>query len=238
VTTFVAIWGAVLGTASILFQLVTLRRDRPALGVTGNAIITRGGPYVVRVDVANKGKRATTLIEVGLEVSGGVWTAKLGGPTDTRIIPVVRLSDAEQLRLLQPGEVATYEHAPTAILYPMDSPMRPYAIDSHGRVEWGRAQAFYRSLHEGGWRPVNDNTTFTEPSERPLYVAPVVPVWLVWKPRTLRGSWRRLSDYRRQTWRRRALRTAFTEREEPDVPTASLRDDDDRDGRHNESPPD
>lgn len=50
----------------------------------------------------------------------------------------------------------------------------------------------------------------TEPSDRPLYIAPVAPVWQVWKPRALRGSWRRRSDYGTQRWRRAAMRTAFT----------------------------
>lgn len=209
-TLSIAIWGAALATASIVLQLLATFRDRPELSVAGDATITRGGPYVLRVDVANRGKRATTLVEVGLEVSGGVWQANINDTGQQRIVPVVRLSEKDTVRLLQPGEVTSYEMTPTVATYPIDSPLRPYAIDSHGRVTWGRAHPFLRWFFDADWRPVNDGTRLTEPSDRPLYIAPVASVWQVWKPRALRGSWRRRSDYRTQRWRRAAMRTAFT----------------------------
>jgi hypothetical protein len=214
VTLAIAIWGAVLGTASIALQLMTAVRDRPHLAVDGNATITRGGPYEFAVKVANRGRRATTVVQVGLEVSGGVWQANITASGQQRIVPVIPVSDEGDVRLLQPGEVTSYEMTPHAVLFPIDSPLRPYAIDSHGHISWSRAQPFLRWFFDAGWRPVNAGTELSEPSARPLYVAPVAPVWHVWKPRSLRGSWRRWSDYR-TGWRRKAMRTTLTPGEPP-----------------------
>lgn len=210
-TLAIAIWGAVLATVGILFRLRDTLRDRPSLAVSGHSTITRGGPYFLRVDVANRGRRATTLMEVGLEVSGGKWTANLNDTGDRPTLIIMRLSNEGDVRLLQPGEIASYEKTPTVALYSIDSPMRPYAIDSHGRTTWGRASPFYRWFYNAGWRPANDDPRLH--SDRPLYVAPVAPVWHFWKPRALRGSWRRWNDYGTQRWRRTAMRTNMTERE-------------------------
>jgi hypothetical protein len=221
-TLALALWGAVLSTVGIVVQLIRVLRDRPTLAVKGDLTITRGGPYEAAVEVANRGSQATTVMEVGLEVSGGDWTARFNLDENTvrldsnetlehRLIPIIRLSAEGDARLVQPGEVVTYPWAPTtASLFPIDSPLRPYAIDSHGRIAWSRAQPFYRWFYNAGWRPVNDDPGLH--SDRPLYVAPVAPIWQVWKPRALRGSWRRRRDYRTR-WRRKAMRTTLTERE-------------------------
>lgn len=215
VTLAIATYGAVLATVGIAIQVYVIRRDRPDLSVAGDVTITRGGPYVLRIEVSNRGKRATTLIDVGLEVSGGLWQANISQSGNRRIIPVIRLSDEEVVRLLQPGDITSYELVPTIALYPIDSPLRPYATDSHGNLTWGRAHPFLRWFFDAGWEPVNSGTELTEPSDRPLYTAPVAPVWQVWKPRPLRGSWRRLNDYRLQRWRRGAMRVAFTTADSP-----------------------
>jgi hypothetical protein len=222
-TLVLAIWGAVLSTIGIALQLVRVLGDRPTLAVNGDVTITRGGPYEVAVEVANRGSQATTVMEVGLEVSGGDWTGRFNLDEnhvelsseerhEHRIIPIIRLSAEGDARLVQPGQLVSYRWAPTATMFVIDSPLRPYAIDSHGRITWGRAQPFYRWFYDAGWRPVNDDPRFH--SDRPMYVAPVAPIWHVWKPRALRGSWRRRRDYRVQ-WRRHAMRTTLTEREPP-----------------------
>jgi hypothetical protein len=172
--------------------------------------ITRGGPYLLRINVSNRGKRATTIVQVGFEVSGGVWNANVNGTGEQRIIPILRLSEDGAVRVLQPGEVTSYESAPKVALHYIDSPLRPFAIDSHGRLTWGRAHPLLRWFYDAGWRPVNVGTILAEPSERPLYVAPVAPIWQIWKPRALRGSWRRKSDFGTQRWRRKAMRVTFT----------------------------
>jgi hypothetical protein len=215
VTLAIAIYGAVLATVGIAVQLYVIRRDRPDLVVAHDVTITRGGPYVLRVGVTNRGKRATTLIDVGLEVSGGLWQANINETGERRIIPVIRLSDEGSVRLLQPGDITYYERTQTVALYPIDSPLRPYAVDSHGRMTWGRAHPFLRWFFDAGWQPANSGTEVTEPSDRPLYVAPVAPVWQVWKSRPLRGSWRRSKDYGLQRWRRRAMRVTFTPKDSP-----------------------
>jgi hypothetical protein len=214
-TLAIAIYGAALATVGILIQLHLIRRDRPDLAVAQNVTIIRGGPYVLRVDVSNRGKRATTVVEVGLEVSGGHWQANINEAGARRIIPVIRLSDDGIVRLLQPGDVAGYERAVKVAMYPIDSPLRPYAVDSHGHLTWGRAQPILRWFIDAGWEPANSGTELTEPSHRPLYVAPVAAVWQVWKPRALRGSWRRWKDYGLQRWRRRAMRVTLTPADPP-----------------------
>lgn len=215
-----------LATAGLLLQLLGHFRDRPELSVHGDTTVTQpNGPYVLHVDVANRGKRPTTIMEVGLEVSGGAWFVdiKTSGevnlkrsdvaeikPGDRRTIPLIRLSHAGSVRLLQPGEVAIYEWEPTAAIFPVDSPLRPYATDSHGRQSWGEAQPFLRRLRNAGWHPGTEAPPRKKPAVQPLHAAPIAAVWQLWKPRQQRGSWRRHADYRIQQWRRSAMRTGLT----------------------------
>jgi hypothetical protein len=94
-TLAIAIYAAALETVGIAIQLHVIRRDRPDLVVAHDVTITRGGPYALRVAVTNRGKRATTLVDVGLEVSGGLWQANINETGARRIIPVIRLSGEE-----------------------------------------------------------------------------------------------------------------------------------------------
>lgn len=110
---------------------------------------------------------------------------------------------------------------PTVAFFPIDDPLRAYAIDSHGRQTWGRAAPHLRWFYDNGWRPLNADTSLAQPSKRPLYTMPIAPVWQVWKPREQRGSWRRRADYRTQRWRGDALRTALTPKPAPDEPPAT-----------------
>src|SRR5437870_3346183 len=82
-----------LATASLLLQLLNHLRDRPNLSVRADTPIAgfsgpdvymrddlsvradapnagASGPHVLRVEVVNRGKRPTTIMEVGLEVCG------------------------------------------------------------------------------------------------------------------------------------------------------------------------
>jgi hypothetical protein len=237
-TLAIALWGAVLATAGIAFQFIAFTRDRPELTVSGAAQITRpagAGPYVLRVDVANCGKRATTIVEIGFEASGGEWFAHMDAagnvnikrsdvvaitPGDRRTIPQLRLSDEGSVRLLQPGEVATYQWIPTAAIFPVDTPLRPYATDSHGRQTWGQARPFLRTFRDAGWLPPPTHPT----TSTLLHAAPIAPVWQAWKPRAQRGSWRRFNDYRAQRWRRTATRTTLTPAGLPSTEAPEARD--------------
>lgn len=60
-----AIWGAVLSTSLGLLQLLTYWRDRPRLYISSHTDQRRDRHPAIGLDVSNRGRQTTTLMEVG-----------------------------------------------------------------------------------------------------------------------------------------------------------------------------
>lgn len=149
-TTFLAIWGAVLSTLLAIFESIRFFLDRSRLRVTPELTINVRGAWM-RAVVTNRGRRPTTVTEAGFEVlahhtimgadgnaSGVRRWIKLEGP----------------LKVLDPGEMVKFEHDFGLDGFPSlvhaDFPLRVYARDLNRRFVWGPAAPIIRHVVNSG----------------------------------------------------------------------------------------
>lgn len=187
-TLALAIWGAVLGTASAAFQLLTFLRDRPKLALTTHYAATIGRPPEIGLDVANRGRQATTLMDVAFEVDRELTIAHEGvelasGKQKIDLSP-------NQVRTVLPGEVMRYRLVlkgwPADMAF-VDDALRPYVVDSHGRRTWGHAERLLARLVDSGhWRPQNVRPELLQRATGPVVASAVEPRWKIWLPTELR----------------------------------------------------
>jgi hypothetical protein len=80
VTTFLAIWGAVLATVLGVFEGFRFFLDRPRLKVAPRLTINVNGAWLM-VQVVNRGRRPTTVTEAGFEPLADLTMTFSGGET-------------------------------------------------------------------------------------------------------------------------------------------------------------
>lgn len=193
-------WGAILGTAAALFQLLTYLRDRPKLVVSFHAGIEVGARPTIGIDVMNRGRQPTTLMKVAFVVD-----ADLTIDTEDGTIPAgiaqeeIELSEG-RLAVVTPGRVARFraviEGWPTMIH--ADFPLWPYVVDAHGNESWGPPVPLFRVLINSGWKPPlrADDPLISPPADgQAVLPRPRVKGWKVWKPKHLRRPERPPSLY-------------------------------------------
>lgn len=151
---YLAIWGAVTGTASCLVALANLRRDRPKLRITcqikDHSYKHRKPPSLV-VRVVNTGKQPVVVAEINLATKWTTtgWLVRRTNPSLALTLPWSREDDdlarnapptgdwdiRPRTKLLSTGEVLTVVTRldPGAPL----GDVRPYVADALGRVSWG-----------------------------------------------------------------------------------------------------
>lgn len=184
-TTALAIWGAVTGTASVGLQGGASYRDRVNLNVNVRCHNSET-EHVLLIEVSNRGRQPTTIIEVGFLIKAEV-TYELIERKIVNTAPFkIRWDDGTPV-MLKPGELHQFAHDLTDWPDPMihaDSPMRSYAVDSHGRKSWGSPSPFLRMMMGWGWQPKGVvDTRLVEPMDEPLIAEPVTPRWKLWKPK-------------------------------------------------------
>jgi hypothetical protein len=188
VTLALAIWGAVTGTAAILFEAAKYFRDRPKLSLKLHIEMSIGFAPELGVDVRNQGRQPTTVTKVALRPDGQAEIQK-----DGVLIATGRFElglEDENPAVVMPGQVEQFRVFLSGWPGPIhaDEPLRSYVVDSHDRVSWGPAAPVLRVFLNEGWKPPDD----TDPAvlsplpNAPLRPDPVEPRWKVWKPKEFR----------------------------------------------------
>jgi len=188
VTFFLALWGAVVASAAGLVQLLSFVRDRPKLAVTTTTTMSVNEPPEIGIDVANRGRQPTTLMDVAFEVDRELTIAAEGVEL-ARGKPKIELSSGRVVTVL-PGEVKRYrlrlEGWPSPGAY-VDDPFRPFVVDSHGRRTWGTAEQVMAHLIGLPWEPPpNTPPHLLERTEEAVIASPVAARWKLWLPKELR----------------------------------------------------
>lgn len=198
-TTAIAIWGAVLSTLLGVLQGLTYWRDRPRLYITAHTTQAVNQFPKIRISVANRGSRTTTLVEVGFLMSAETTAQAETGPAFT-LEPRITLPGTP--RVIAAGELAEFEKSLSewpGIVH-ADDPLRAYAVDSHGRTSWGSAMPLLRLLVAHGWKPAKiSDPRLLEPIPGPKIVKPVEPRWKLWVDKSLRKP----TDASLEAWARR-----------------------------------
>lgn len=157
-STAVAIYAATVGTGSLGLAALayrtsreSLRLDAPMLQVTTGDRLDSDGFAAVDVQVANTGKRPTSLVSVGLhfDVDPGENAPQLGS---------VLLTDpfnGEDPRELGSGQVANFQHVFSDRPLPchIDTPLTAWAQDARGSTTSAAPAQFFRGWIESGWEP-------------------------------------------------------------------------------------
>jgi hypothetical protein len=141
---------------------------------------------MVTVTVSNRGRQATTIKRAALVGAAGEWS--MGeGPHAAPVRPEIDLLDGG-IALVEPGNVARFgfELRQWPRMFPADTPMRPYVIDTHNRRTWGPAAPILRMLLNSGVPPPpGTDPRYLEPPAdyEPIAPDPVEPMWKLWKPK-------------------------------------------------------
>jgi hypothetical protein len=187
VTTILAIWGAVLSTALALVALLSYLRDRPKPFITSHTDQRRGQPPELGLDVANRGRQTTTLMEVGFFVDVQTTVRLADGSPEIPVRPKITMAGTPGV--VAPGEVVQFRKQ--LVDWPgvvhADDPLRAYAVDSHGCTSWGSAMPLLRLIVQHGWWPRTiADPRLLEPLPGPKIARAVEPRWKLWVPRSLR----------------------------------------------------
>jgi hypothetical protein len=106
VTAALALWGAVLATATAIAQLVSFWRDRPRLHVELSCSVLWNQPSKVIVTVSNRGRQATTIKKAALVAAAGDW--RIGeGRYAAPVRPEIDLLHGA-IALVEPGNIARF----------------------------------------------------------------------------------------------------------------------------------
>lgn len=206
-TTFLAIWGAVLSTVLAIFQSVRFFLDRPRLKVLPELTISVRGVWM-RAVVVNAGRRPTTVTEAGFEVlADGTATLEDGQTFGFR--RWLKLDGPP--KVLAPGEMVKFEYDFVRDGFPnlvhADFPLRVYARDLRGRYVWGPAAPMIRMIvRDKGLRfPHPPDPLMVDPPlpGAPLKPRPVYARWKVWHGLAVREPLpleRRLRRVRARSW--------------------------------------
>jgi hypothetical protein len=190
-TSMLAVIGTATGSASLTLQTTLATRDRARVGLGMGFTHKVESKPEAWIDVHNRGRRPTTLREVGFYAGLQAFATQQLSGTGPFKTPLT--SDPV---FLDAGRSIRLHGSPDAIDagFPADFPLRAYAMDQHGRYLWGDAAGVSRWL-------VGDDPPFVDEDEafRRLFVdrrgelmpAQVEPAWKLWKRRELR---------RPQTW--------------------------------------
>ncbi|MGA9761263.1 MAG: hypothetical protein WBQ14_02445 [Gaiellaceae bacterium] len=187
-TTTLAIIGAITGTAALLLDALRYFRDRPKLVIAIKVNASLGNLPLVGLDVANRGRQATTIVKAALQADGEATIMKDGIEFATGKVEQDLSGGA--LTVVAPGGVARFrwevDHWPGII--GLDDPVRPYVIDAHGRTTWGEAFPLMRVITGTGWRPSPGTVDprLLQPAKDPVKPFPVESAWKLWKPKYLR----------------------------------------------------
>lgn len=207
-TTFLALWGAVLATLLAILEGARFFLDRPRLRVSPRVNVSIDGAAIM-VEVVNRGRRPTTVTEAGFEPQG---FHSITAPNGTEV-PVRRWIKLDgPPTVLAPGEMATYakdlgrEGFPS--LVPVDFPLRAYAKDLNGKLVWGAAAPLLRMVVQSGWKsPIPPDGVLVEPLPgAPLKPTPVYARWKVWHRLNVRDPLpleRRLRRVSQRPWERK-----------------------------------
>jgi hypothetical protein len=188
-TTALAIWGAFTGTVSVVFQGVTSFRDRVHLNVNVRTQQT-ALEDVLLIEVSNRGRQPTTIIEAGFLVKAAADFEVVGRGFSHTAPFSIRWDDGNPV-LLKPGEVHQFTHKMTTWPDPMahaDMPLRAYVKDSHGRKSWGSPIPILRIMVSSGWEPQDLDPDMVEPPDEPFVAEPVTARWKLWRPREERKA--------------------------------------------------
>jgi hypothetical protein len=156
-----AVWGAVLATATAIAQLVSFWRDRPRLAIELTCTVLFQKPPQIIVTVSNLGRQPTTIKKAALLAAAGDWTIGKGSGA-TQVRPELDLLRGHVV-LVEPGNITRLgvELHKWPNMFMADTPMRPYVIDSHNRRTWGPAAAVLRMILNTGVAPRPEPTSGT-----------------------------------------------------------------------------
>jgi hypothetical protein len=133
VTLALAIWGALIGTIGAVIASLKFVRDQPKLSLGLSTHLHRRYAPDIIVNVQNRGRQPTTIMQVELlsEGEAEIWkdNVKVGVGRFT-----LGLED-EEPRVVMPGAVARFAVSLTRWPGPIhaDEPLRVHVVDSHGR---------------------------------------------------------------------------------------------------------
>jgi hypothetical protein len=179
--TFLAIWGAVLSTLLAILEAFRFYLDRPRLAVIPRVTLNVHGAALL-IDVVNRGRRPTTVTEVGY-VPAVETTAQFESGEEIAVQTAFHLDGTPSV--LASGEMARYVWDFGQQGFPhgvhVDFPLRPYAKDLDRKTVWGPAAAFLRLV--AGKRvplpPIDPRLVEPLPGA-PFRPSPVYPSWKVW----------------------------------------------------------
>lgn len=186
-TLVLAIIGALTGCIALTLNLLRFARERPQLVISFHVEAHMGSLPEVGLDVANRGGESTTIVKAALQADAETELSK-----DGIVFAAGKIEhdlSGGALATVAPGGVARFRRsvAEWPGMIHLDTPVRPYVVDSHGRTTWGEALPMMRLLVHTGWRPQGTvDPRLLESSGNPVTPSPVEPRWKLWKPRSLR----------------------------------------------------
>lgn len=107
----IALWGALTGTLALGLRVAEYVRDRPKLSLRLRASAFEDKPAWIGLEVANNGRRPTTLVEAGFVLAITIEIRNLSKPDAPTVKTQPRTpftSRTDEPKIVAPGAVAVY----------------------------------------------------------------------------------------------------------------------------------